>query len=251
MCEFFSCIVMKDKSVVWEAGLNQHHEILEKYKIADKTSDQAKMAFARVEILPPEGDVFEKDMDKWKFRVDERITPEWFSPAHKDAAFLSLKECLISCLVEIDTDTITDKKGLFLRNATIGRLVNSTVQEMWGSSTVQEMWGSSTVQEMWGSSTVQEMWESSTVQKMYDRSTVQKMYESSTVQEMWESSTVQKMYDRSTVQKMLESSTVQKMLESSTVCVYSNDVTFKIASKMAVAICRILGELVINTMVDK
>ena len=175
MCEFFSCIVMKNKSVVWEAGLNGHHEILEKYKIKDNTSDQSKMCFARVEILPPAGDegVFEKDFEEWDFRVDERITPEWFSPAHKEAAFASLKECLSVCLFDgVEIDEIIGKKGLFVRNSLIKRLVGSTVQKMLGSSTVQEMSGSSTVQEMLERSTVQEMWESSTVQEMSGSSTV-------------------------------------------------------------------------------
>jgi hypothetical protein len=234
MCNFFSCIVMKNKRVVWEAGINNHHEIVEKYEIPDSEEDQQKMQFARVEILPPnnEDGVFDKNISNWTLTVDERIRPEWFSPAHGKAAICALEECLSSVVIDgITVDTIKGKKGLLIRNAIIKNLGSSTVQKMWGSSTVQEMWDSSTVQEMWGSSTVQKMWGSSTVQEMWD---------SSTVQEMWGSSTVQKMRD---------SSTVQEMWDSSTANVYSDKATIgKILSKMAVAVCRLAGKMFFKIM---
>jgi len=256
MCEFFSCIVMKNKKVIWEAGLNAHHEILEKYKINDNTHDQSALKFARVEIIPPSAldGAFEKDLKKWNFSVDEKTVPEWFSPAHKVAAFSALKECLSECLIDgVELDEVSGKKGLFVRNSTIKKLINSTVQEMWnnsivqemrsnsivqkmrdnsivrkmldtsivqdmlGDSTVHKMLDNSTVHQMRGYSTVHEMWNYSTVRKMWDYSTVRKMWGDSTVQEMRDNSIVQEMRDNSIVQELLDASTVQKMWDISTV----------------------------------
>ena len=175
MCNFFSCIVMKNKRVVWEAGINNHHEIVEKYEIPDNEEDQQKMQFARVEILPPTGEdgVFDKNIGNWTLTVDERIRPEWFSPSHEKAAFCALKECLAVCIIDgITVDKIIDKRGLFVRNSTIKMLDSSTVQEMWGSSTVHKMLGSSTVHKMLGSSTVNVYSERATIGKILSKMAV-------------------------------------------------------------------------------
>lgn len=139
MCNFFSCLVMKDKQVIWEPGVDGHHILVERHGISDNTDNPAKMTFARVEILPPqENYVFEKDLSKWAFTIDERIHPEWFSPAHQEAAMVALSDCLSQCVIDGgEFKKIEGKSGLYLRNTTIKSLRNSTVQEMCGNSTVQ------------------------------------------------------------------------------------------------------------------
>jgi hypothetical protein len=166
---------MKNKRVIWEAGIDNHHEIVEKYEIPDNEEDQQEMLFARVEILPPDNEngVFDKNIDNWVLMVDERIKPEWFSPAHKQAAIWALKECLNLVIIDgVTVDKIKNKRGLFVRNSTIEMLGNSTVQKMFDSSTVQEMWGNSTVQKMLGNSTVNVYSEKATVGKILSKMAV-------------------------------------------------------------------------------
>ena len=94
MCNFFSCIVMKDKRVFFSEDSDSHDRLIEEYGLTDPTSDPQRMPFARVEILPPKDGLWlwEKDLSKWEFVLDERRHPEWFSPAHEEAAYVALKE---------------------------------------------------------------------------------------------------------------------------------------------------------------
>ena len=82
MCNFKSIIVTKNGDILHINGMDSHEEILihykEKYDLRDEEKDPQKLLFARVEITPPDNDFFEKDIKKWKFRIDQSITPTWF-----------------------------------------------------------------------------------------------------------------------------------------------------------------------------
>ena len=154
MCNFFSGICLKDKTVLWEEGLDSHDEILTKFEVPDNTDRPDLMKFFRFEITPPvnENSVFEKDRSHWNFRIDERIRPEWVSPAHEEACQQALRNCLAACVFDgAQIEELRDRKGIYLRNTTVDRLMGSTeIVAMHGSSTVQDMWDSSTVQNMRG-----------------------------------------------------------------------------------------------------
>ena len=211
MCKFFSCCVDKKGHVYWEPGVNNHHEIVEIFKLKDDTDNQQELKFARVEITPKDGDIFNKNIDNWGLRIDEDIIPEWFSPMHEKHCFNALEKCLDDCVFsDVTISKIKDKKGLYFKNV--------VVQRMYDSSVVQEMYGSSVVQRMYDSSVVQEMYGSSVVQRMYGSSVVQEMYGSSVVQEMY---------------------------GSSTCMVYSKNVNFSIKSEFSVVICRINNNITI------
>ena len=92
MCKFWSCLVTRDKQVVWEPGVDSHDKLVDKYKLRDDTLDGERQAFARVEITPPA--LFSWCAARWAHRVDEDITPDWYSPAHADAARAVLAEYL-------------------------------------------------------------------------------------------------------------------------------------------------------------
>jgi len=194
MCNFFSCIVLKDGQVIWDAGIDSHEELIKIAKVEDKTSDPAKLTFARVEIIPPNNDVFEDDVKKWTLRIDQSITPGWWSKDHKKACYQSLKKCLSVVIIKgQEIDEINNKQGLYIKDSTIQVIKNSIIKSM-GNSTVKEMGGNSTVKVMWENSTVKEMGGNSTVNMMGGNSTVNMMWENSTVNMMGENSTVKAVY---------------------------------------------------------
>ena len=84
MCNFFSGIIKKDKTVLWLPGVDSHDEIIEHFALEDNTDDPQKMTFARFEIT--RGSAKIENLQDWFFCVDERIIPEWLSPAHDQAA---------------------------------------------------------------------------------------------------------------------------------------------------------------------
>ena len=82
MCRAFSCLVHKNKKVYWKFAVDNHHNLVEKCKWRDNTDDPARMRFARIEIVPNNKNYLFPD--EWMLRVDERIKPYWFSPAHEE-----------------------------------------------------------------------------------------------------------------------------------------------------------------------
>jgi len=156
MCDFWSCLVTKDKTVYSKPGVDNHHELVELFNLKDDTDIQSKLKFARVEILPPNGDPF-SPLSDWNFEVDERIIPEWFSPAHEDVCLARLKEDLKSMLISSDTDLIKDNPCVFIKDCTVGTISNSVIKEMSDSSVVERMSDSSVVKRMSDSSVVKRM----------------------------------------------------------------------------------------------
>lgn len=154
MCSFFSCIVTKEGKVVWDVEKDSHDDLLIMAGIADKTADPDKMRFARVEITPPNGDVFEKDIKKWTLKVDQTITPHWFTEHTEKLCFGALKECLAEVIIDGETLPLLEKRnGLWIRNSKIEVVKNCKIRVMRGSSQVGVMRESSQVGEMRGSST--------------------------------------------------------------------------------------------------
>ena len=218
MCNFFSCIVLKDGQVVWDTNIDSHDELLVMANIKDDTANPAELLFARVEIVPPDGDVFEKDMKKWMLKIDQSITPKWWNKQYEQKCRNALQTCLKETIIDNqDIDLIQNKSGLWIRNSKIKTIKNSFIRVMRGSSQVGEMRGSSQVREMRGSSQVGVMRGSSQVGVMRESSQVRVMWGSSQVREMWGSSQVGVMWESSQVGVMWESSQVRVMWESSQV----------------------------------
>jgi hypothetical protein len=130
MCEFFSCIVKRDGEVIWDASINSHDELIEKAGLKDETAEPDKLEFARVEITCD--DIFEKDLKKWKLKIDEAIEPTWWHAKHEIKAYEALKECL-------DKHILDGVKIETLENIYIIAMRNSTVKNMWENSTVEYM----------------------------------------------------------------------------------------------------------------
>ena len=82
MCAFFSCIVTKNGDVLFDEMSDRHEDIVDRYKasfdLSDTTTDEENLKFARIEIIPPNGDYF-VDPKMWVLRVDEMIKPSWFT----------------------------------------------------------------------------------------------------------------------------------------------------------------------------
>jgi hypothetical protein len=90
MCKAWSGIVLKSGEVIWEMGVDGHEYLLrlaqKKYPdLKDNESRPDHLAFARVEITPDNGDYLSPD--KWTFRLDEEITPSWWSAIHEKEAW--------------------------------------------------------------------------------------------------------------------------------------------------------------------
>lgn len=76
MCRFKSALIFKDKVVLAPIYNESHSTMLEKMKI-DDTDFNARKVFVRAELIPYDGD-FMSDISKWKYIVDQDVTPDWY-----------------------------------------------------------------------------------------------------------------------------------------------------------------------------
>ncbi|MCK9597878.1 MAG: hypothetical protein M0R06_02485, partial [Sphaerochaeta sp.] len=79
MCKAFSCLVTEDCKVIWKFGVDSHENLIQDAGLKDDGHN-----FARVEIAPLNRDYL--NPDEWKFRLDEKAKPSWWTSAHEFAA---------------------------------------------------------------------------------------------------------------------------------------------------------------------
>jgi hypothetical protein len=164
MCQFKSCIILKDR--VFVPDYDRHSRMLEELNISD-TFENASSVFVRAEISPTDGNVF-SDVTGWKLNVDQDILPDWYVP-------------------EIDESRAKNAVSEWMKNHTISGGEREVRDGVWFAT------GSATVT-AWNSATVK-AYSNATV-TAYDSATV-KAYSSATVT-AWNSATVTA-YDIATV----------------------------------------------------
>ena len=164
MCDFKSMIVTIDGDVHYSIRHDSHDQLLEELKFKDDTADTELMKFARVEIVPPDGDIFEQDLNKWIFKIDQSITPKWWGKDLEDKCFVQLKKAL-TAQVFIGQSDVELKDGMVF-------LKNSVVRGMHDNSAVQHMCDNSVVHHMRDNSVVRCMHDNSVVHHMRDNSVV-------------------------------------------------------------------------------
>lgn len=166
MCEFFSCIVKKDGSVLWDKNVNSHEEIIEKFKL-DANNHETKQ-YVRIEVTAKDGDVFNHDIKNWKIKIDESTTPTWYerqqTTLYENNIFKALKQCFKEIFVIKQVGVTLSDGRFFVKDSEITKLEKQAIiQVLKGSSIVKNMGDSSIVKYMRDSSIVKDMRGSSIV----------------------------------------------------------------------------------------
>ena len=76
MCRFKSGLIFKNKVVLAPIYNESHSTILDICGIED-TDFNARKVFVRAELIPYDDD-FMSDIDKWRYIVDQDVTPDWY-----------------------------------------------------------------------------------------------------------------------------------------------------------------------------
>ena len=102
MCRFKSGLIFKDRVVLAPMYNESHSMMLDKSGI-DDTDFNARKVFVRAELLPYNDD-FMSDINKWKYIVDQDVTPDWYDEdpeRYEDMFRESVKEWRINNIFEI------------------------------------------------------------------------------------------------------------------------------------------------------
>ena len=81
MCQFKSAIITKNGVTLAPMYNDNHSSLLETMGIADNQMN-AMRVFVRAELVPPNNDKT-VDINKWKYRVDQDIVPDWYEEDSK------------------------------------------------------------------------------------------------------------------------------------------------------------------------
>jgi len=92
MCQAFSCIVTKEGSVYWKAGVDSHENIIDLFKAKDKLLIDNKLPadFVRIDVVPENNDYLNKD-GKWIFELDDK-EPKWWNKNYRDLCYTEFKK---------------------------------------------------------------------------------------------------------------------------------------------------------------
>ena len=144
MCKLKSAIILKDK--IFMPDYDSHSEMLNELGIKDDYLGASKK-FVRAELSPIDDDVF-SDVDGWQFKVDQDITPEWFSEEEYKPKMVDAVKEWAKTHIHIGVN------GLKIESGQNHYIKNCKDAEIYGNATVKYICGSATVENICDSATV-------------------------------------------------------------------------------------------------
>lgn len=144
MCMLKSGIILKNKIFVPE--YDSHTRMLEELGIKDDYLNASK-TFVRVELSPIDGNVF-SDIDTWKLRVDQDITPEWYDEdTYKPQVVEAVKKWAKDHIhIDVDNLEISAGEGHYIKGCkNVVIRDNAAVKYIYGNATVEKAKGTSII----------------------------------------------------------------------------------------------------------
>jgi hypothetical protein len=170
---------------------DSHSDMLTELGIKDDYLGASKK-FVRAEFSPADGDVF-SPVDGWGFKVDQDITPEWFSEEEYKPRMLEAVKEWAKTHIHIG---IT---GLKIDSGSNHYIKDCKDVEVYGNATVNKVYGNATVKWVCENATVNEVCENATVKWVYGNATVNEVCENATVKWVYENATVKWVCENATV----------------------------------------------------
>ena len=152
MCNFWSAIITKNGDVLYDNMTDSHEDIVQKYKLDDSIIEVDKRDFVRIEILPPDGDVFNKELATWEFKIDELEAPKWLKNRHEKSARKMFEKVYHERIFDSVKNAVIKLSRAIIRNSSVEARGNSSV-EAWENSSVEAR-GNSSVEARGNSSVV-------------------------------------------------------------------------------------------------
>ena len=180
MCKLKSSIILRNK--IFMPDYDSHSKMLDELGIADNYFNASKV-FVRAELSPADGNVF-SDIDGWKLRVDQDITPEWFD--EKDCAERmrkAVKEWAKKNIFVGHNDLkISHGENIFIKDCkNVDIYGHATVKNICGNATVKCICDNATVENIRDNATVEDIFGNATVKNICGNATVENIRENATV----------------------------------------------------------------------
>ena len=162
MCKLKSAIILKDR--IFMPDYDSHSDMLEELKIKDDYLGASKK-FVRAELSPVNGDAF-TDVDSWAFKVDQDITPKWFSvDEYKPKMVEAVKEWAKDHIhIGVDGLKISSGKNHYIKDCKNVVIYDSaSISYVCGSASISEVCGSASISKVCGSASISEVCDSAMI----------------------------------------------------------------------------------------
>ena len=145
MCQFKSGVILKDR--VFVPDYDSHTDMLTELGIKDDYIGASKK-FVRAELIPQNGDVF-TDIETWRFKVDQDITPDWFNPEEYRPRMIEAVKEWAKDHIHIGVD------GLKISSGTDHYIKDCKDVEICGSASIKYVCGSASIENVCGSASIE------------------------------------------------------------------------------------------------
>jgi hypothetical protein len=209
MCNFFSCIVTKEGHVLFDPISDSHESIISKYRdrynLIDDTSNPQEMKFARVEITPSNGDVFQP-FDEWRFKIDQSITPIWFDDFCKESALKNARDF-------VNKSVLIGKK---IENISTGRYwaKNCTFKNVTGDALIVELSGHSKIGRVCGSAKIGRVSDSAKISCVYGYAKISCVYGYASIDSVYDSASIDHVYDSASIDHVYGYASIDSVYDS-------------------------------------
>jgi hypothetical protein len=193
MCQFLSAIVTRQGNVYCNPLTDSHEDLIEIFGIKDTKPMQN---FVRVEFTP-ETTTDMVNVEKYKLRVDEPSTPNWFDNELREKTIDRLKAILNKMIITEDRKILIGD-AFIIDHAKIDSLRFGRVVAQYGG-TVNKVLDGGTVNKVLDGGTVNKVLDGGTVNEVLDGGTVNEVLDGGTVNEVWDGGTVNEVLDGGTV----------------------------------------------------
>jgi hypothetical protein len=131
MCRYFSCLVLRDFSVVWDKLQNSHEDLILKAGLKDDKLENRD--FVRIEVTPINVEAPTRNLEDWRYKEDEEATlPDWYC-ANKPRAQKAVLDVLE---VSLRTQLVLDGESIEVKDSYVVAWGNSKVDARGNSKVV-------------------------------------------------------------------------------------------------------------------
>jgi hypothetical protein len=217
MCQFFSCLVLRNGDVLWHEATDSHRLLFEWFGIPETTNCEHAI---RVECVPgyDPGDVA-----SYTFGVDETSTPIWWEEI-AETAKRKVRAIVASMIVRDERKLLLGGKWILVDGAKVGEANGAQIVSLRGNSRVGLLSGFSSVGDLRDNSRVDILSCKSSVGMLLDNSRIGTLRDKSRVGDLRDNSSVGTLRDNSRVDDLRDKSRVGDLRDYSSVgtaCDYS------------------------------
>jgi len=164
MCQFKSFICTEKKLYV-TIGVNSHEDIIDIFNLKD---DPEKIV--RLELIPNKYTLEEfKNVDRWKFNVDQDKLPGWFIPMEwEEECKKWMKKNIIfedKKIIHEQIEVYCGKCEKMVGNGSITILLGS-ISKVYGFASIAEVYGSASIAEVYGFASISKVYDSASIAKV-------------------------------------------------------------------------------------